>query len=354
MQDQVPCKPGGCRFNPNAMPLRHDFDAYQNILAKQGPPAIFGVFGSDRALNEEAIHFVQTLCTNQAWDFNHDIFNGREFDADRFSAAVHTLPMMASRRFVHVMDLHELPKAANDVLLKYVQAPASTTTLCLSGQKPDLRTLLGKQLASLPACFLLEPPGRAQLPAFIKRRADRLGITIDHDAIALLAMNIQAETASIDMALDRAFCYHGDPKKSVDVEAIRETCDLGDIQSIFALTDAIGNKDKDKARMALRYAMRRGDAPLQILAMITRQLRMLLLFRSTLDSGISRAQALRDAGVPPFLNDSFAAQAKHHTTHQLMIALQQAMDTDSALKGSAIPPATALEQFIDAIAGEHT
>ena len=122
-------------------------------------------------------------------------------------------------------------------------------------------------------------------------------------------------------------------------------------ETVFDLTDALGNRQSPRALAMLREMVEGGDAPEMILSLLVRHLRLLLQARSFLDARLPLDGSLA-ARMPPalasqlprdnlatmlqsqsWMGSRMAAQARNFSTPQLQAALEAALKTDLATKG---------------------
>jgi DNA polymerase-3 subunit delta len=125
-------------------------------------------------------------------------------------------------------------------------------------------------------------------------------------------------------------------------------------ETIFNLTDALGERRTAHALGLLRELIENGDAPQQIVAMLTRHWRQLLQARAILDAGLALdgstlsrlppdlvAQLPRDGreNVAQLLQSQawqgrrLSTQARNFSTSQLVAALEATLSADLAMKG---------------------
>jgi DNA polymerase-3 subunit delta len=165
------------------------------------------------------------------------------------------------------------------------------------------------------------------------------------EAAAAMLDAVGNDLPAIDDALERLELYVG-PSAMIDVAAVDACIAKLRVESIWALVDAVGMRDRRTALKAAASLLASREPPLRILAMVARQLRMVGRMQSALAAGAPPQDAARQAGAPPFKARDLAAAARRFPPRVLARAFSVVAETDLALKGSKRPPDTVLEGAI--------
>lgn len=316
------------------MAVRTDFWRH---LERETPPPVVALVSTSAFLLAEAIRAIRAHVLTQAPDFNSDICPATADGVQRAISAAQTLPMMATHRWVHLPDAHRLDAKSVLPLLSYLEKPQPSAVLCLSAEKFDQRTKLASALNKKGAMFALEPPKPAQLPAWVVKHAQSQHVSIDTDAAGLLVDLCGHDLGMLAHTLEKVALFAGD-KVTVTTDHVAESVAATRIASIFALTDAVGQKNWSAASAHLRNILGGGESALVVLTMLTRQLRQLLqvkIFQQSMGGPGARHLA-ESLGVRPFVADLLQTQARHYDISQLQRALTAAAQTDVKLKSSRI------------------
>ena len=108
----------------------------------------------------------------------------------------------------------------------------------------------------------------------------------------------------------------------------------------------MGDRDPGRALQTVGQLLDQGDAPLQILAMVSRLYRQLTLGQSILFRGGSKSDAAKEAGIPRFKEATFARQCGRYSAHDLSQARAVIYKLDGLLKSSKIDGRRWLEHGI--------
>ncbi len=322
------------------MAARRDFD---NHLKKGKLEPIYVLISSERLLLTEAVDALRGLALTAAPDFNRDELSANDVPPQRAVDAAKTMPMMAQTRWVHYADVEKMKADKAAPLLAYLDEPAPTSVLCISGAKLDGRTKHGKQLSKKAAHFLLEPPRLNELDGWLQQRASKRGYEIDRDAARLLCDLIGTDIGGLDRALDKLWCYVGG-EGSIGHEHVEDLVAPTRVHSIFDLVDAIGDRDLASASRLVRNAIDGGENGLRVLAMITRQFRLLLRTKEL--GSTNPQQVARQVGVAPFVASSLLDQARCYEADELCRALDAAANADIRMKSTRLNHGVVLDRLL--------
>jgi DNA polymerase-3 subunit delta len=312
-------------------------------------PNVALIVGAETFFVDRAVSALRkAVATEGMAGLNEDIFEGRGVSATKVVEAARTLPMLASRRFVLVRDVSALAAPELDKLAEYTAAPYDSCCLVMTAEKLDGRTKLVKRADSAGCFFDASPIKERDLRGFVAQEAKRRKLKVVPAALDALVDAVGADLPAIDDALERLSLYVG-PEGTIDLAAV-ETCVMRvRSESIWALVDAVGQRDRRTALRATASLLADREPPLRILAMVARQLRMVARMKSALISGASDADATRMAGAPPFKARELAQAARRVDAKALSRAFGVLAETDLALKGSKRPPDVVLEGAILAL-----
>ena len=305
--------------------------------------------GSERFFVDRAVAALRAAAVGPSGDaFNEQVFQGKGQSAQRVAEAARTLPMMSQTRFVLVRSIDQMPAAELDQLAGYLAEPSPTTCLVMTADKLDGRMKFTK--LSKKAGYLSDasPLKAGAMRSFVSGEAAARGLRLDGDAAAALVDALGTDLAAVDDALERLSLYVADAK-TIDLAAVEACVSRVRVESIWALVDAVAQRQRRAALQAASSLLADREPPLRILAMVARQLRMVARMQQGLHQGLSPTEAVKMAGAPPFKARELGAAARGFSPERLSQAFIVLADTDLALKGSKRPPGTILEGAILAL-----
>lgn len=307
---------------------------------------VYVLTGAERFLVERAVRHLRAACLGDGPSgFNDDLFHGSSLSAGTVTSAAKTLPMMAAARFVLVRNAHLAPQSELDLLVPYLEDPCPSTCLVIVADKLDgtrrFTKAAKKQKVLVDAQALKGGAVRAFAVAEARARGHHLG----GRAADALAEATGDDLASIDDALERLSLYVGEGA-AIEVDAIDACVSRVPTDTIWALVDAVAVRDTRAALAASSSLVAAREAPLRILAMVARQLRMVARMRQALAAGLRGKDATKEAGAPPFKARQLTQAARRFTAPQLGAAFHILSEADRAMKGSKVPAEVVLQDAV--------
>lgn len=267
------------------------------------PLPVYVFLGSESLLVREAEKAVRdVVATGPTAAFNHGTFVAAEEGALGFVQAAGTLPMMASRRLVELRQVQDAPVAVLDALLAYVQAPNPTTVLVVSGEKfPSAVGGVDRGVRIVNAVkkggLVLKLDGEGVDPrSFAEARAGDLGVKLERDAAQLLVELVGGDLTLLAADVEKCAGFVG-AGGTIDRAAAAEVCASVAEADVWALTDALVTRDRDRALETLHRLLEDGEAPHKLLGSVAWQLRQVLLLQDAQRRGLSDREV--NVRMPP-------------------------------------------------------
>jgi DNA polymerase-3 subunit delta len=233
-------------------------------------------------------------------------------------------------------------------LASYIEQIPETTVLVLvdgemKGQNPLLKKL--SSLAEVRTFPLLR--GR-DLKAWILQRVKEEGGDITPQAVNLLAELIGGDLWAMNGEIQKLLLYS--QERPISEDDVRQLVSHVQEANIFALVDAVAEGRTELAQRILHRLYQVGVAPIYILAMITRQFRLIAQARD-LGPGLSRLQIQDKLGLKSSYSlDKTLSQAKLYDFEGVKRAYDKLLETDLAIKTGKYSDKLALELLVTELA----
>ena len=284
--------------------------------------------------------------------------------------ACETIPFMTERRLVIVEHLLKrfdrgpgrgkrgkdsrspstLDQAFAKELLEYLpNLPNSTALVFLESSS------LGAKSAFLSLAKRAKDKGYARecplfssdrLADWIRKRVRQKGARIDADAARELATHVGSGLRAMDQELEKLATYVG-PDGSITLKEVHLLVIPTWQANIFHMVDALGERRAHRALRLLHRLLDHQEPPLRILAMVTRQFRMLVQFRQLRDEGRSNQQIQEIAGIRQrFILDKVSRQARNFSLLQLKAIYRRLLEIDQQIKTGRMDPILALDLLV--------
>lgn len=295
------------------------------------------------------IHEYIALCRDRildagSRDLNYDVFAADTDSLLEVLSLAHTLPMMARHRVVVLHNVQQLPKADLARLEAYTAAPSESTALMCSSQDDDPQKLPPgfRHNAIMLACKRLEG---AQLRQWVVRMVERQGCSIAADAVDGLLHEQQNDLWTLAREVDKLCTYAGATQR-IGLEDVQMVGQGLRLQSIFALSEAIGSPRPAQALAVLNELLHQGEPPLVVFSMIVRHLRLLWSVRQLARQRRAPADMARTLRIPQRVCRQLVSQSSAVPAERLRQLYSAALAADLAFKTTNTSPQAILEGLI--------
>ncbi len=320
-------KPGGRRKKAGTSPS----DLLGQIQKGDIRPLYF-LHGNEDLEREEVLSSLISATVEPATqDFNLDVLRADESDVSDIVNRATAFPMMASRRAVVVRQLERLLESDAQALLPLVQNPPETTVLVFTATKFDGRRKLFLELRKSAVCVAFPDPYDREVPDWIQRRARALGKQIEPEAVHLLHLSVGPHPRELANELEKLAIHVGDRDRVTGDDVTRVVAaSTGD--TIFKLTDAVGEGQVAEAQALLNRLLEQGENAVGIVAMLSRHIGLLRRARWMLEARVPRQEMARHLKVPPFFVSGYLKQAGRYSDTGMEDAHEALLAADYRLK----------------------
>ena len=301
---------------------------------------------------------------------NTSFLDGRRLSLGELRHACDTIPFMADRRLVIVQGLltrlapggrGKGPESAQDGgasgkreflkdLAAYLPTLPTTTRLifvedkALPASHPILKLAKAEEKKQRGFSRIFKRPKDRELPHWIQQRARSKGGSLSREATTMLAALVGNDLRLLDQEIDKLLLYTDG--QQVDAEDVRTLVSRARQMSIFDLVDCVGRRQTDRALRLLHHMLDDGEAPLYLLAMLARQVRILIQVSELRGQGLDQKEMAGRLKLHPYVVEKGLAQARNFSMAQLEAAHQRLVDTDWAIKTGEIEDTLALDLLV--------
>lgn len=322
----------------------------QNIIQAGSLPGLILLYGQESYFIEEGLRSIRNAVVLQAdRDFNLTQFYGRDFKANEVVEQARTFPVFSERRLVIIKNLHEASAGQLDGLLSYLEDPVPETVLLLTAEKIDARRKLYQLLKKNGTVIEFKKIYDNQLPSFVRELAKSSDMTLTGGALKLFCKRVGTNLVEVQGELEKLVGYLGERDLADESDVAAIVSDTR-IESVFDLTDALGQGDSSTALKLLDRLLAEGQAPLMVLAMMIRHFRQMWKIRELIAQKVPQNELPRRVGASPYFLKGLMQQANRFDSRQYRQVFSQFLATDLALKSSGGEPKMHLEQLVLGIA----
>jgi DNA polymerase-3 subunit delta len=259
--------------------------------------------------------------------------------------ASETLPFFAVTNLVVVKGVDRLSADEQHILADYAANPSPATLMVLTAEKTNKASVLYKTVSKTGQVHEYEAPKGAELVNWVARKIQEYGAKPDRAAVSLLIEYVGTDQAALDQEARKLAAYAGD-QITVDVKAVEAVAARNPETNIFAMVDALGMRDANRALGELNKLLKDGEPPQRVMAMVVRQFRLLIRARAALDEKLDPSRTAKLIGGPPFVVEKIKTQARRFTADELVDIFTLLKDKDIAMKTGGMEPALALEMLV--------
>lgn len=209
------------------------------------------------------------------------------------------------------------------------QMPPTTALVLIDGEVKASNRLL-KSLASQAKVMGFVPLSDRNLSDWIQDRVKLGGGTISPGAVKLLVGLVGADLWTMSSEIDKLLAYCSG--RVITEDSVKQVTSYAREASIFALVDAVLEGRRNVAQQLLHRLLQEGASPSYVLAMITRQLRLIVIAKDlgpklSRPENRNRLEPTSDYGL-----EKAVRQAKSYNLERIKKAYHKLLEADIAIK----------------------
>jgi DNA polymerase-3 subunit delta len=324
------------------------FDEALAQIESGTPQPLYFLYGSERFYQTELIAALKRkYITEENRDFNLETYDARTSTPGDWIAATQTLPFLGGTKLVVVSHLHEAALKADeaDPVIDYLSHPATEICLVLTADQADKKKSIYNALVKIKGAVATEPPPEAALIQWTKKRAQAAGYRLTAEAARQIVDRVGASAGLLASELDKVMTYAG-KEKDVTEEHVQSV--VGEIrqENPFALTEALKEKNAQKALRLLDNQLEHGEDPIKVMGMIAWQLRVIWEVKAYQAKKYPPAKIAGEMGAKPFLVEKALKHTGRFSTLQLKRGFEHLAQADRDLKTTGKDPEGVLKTLV--------
>jgi DNA polymerase-3 subunit delta len=323
-----------------------------NSLKRGVISPVYLFHGEEAYLREQAVlRFKEYLLEGGRSEFNFDLIEGEQATPAEIAAKAETPPFFAGKRLVVVRNPaffkagkgssggnpaeggdEPVSKGREAALLDYLKRPLSSTCLVFTtGEPVDKRRRLYQAIKKIGRAVEFTFLNRRELARWLAQRARAAGTKFGAGAAEHLLDVAGPSLLRLVAELEKLFCYTAG-QELITLEDVRMVCPPRVEESIFAIVDAVGEKQCRKALAGIKDLLAAKEPPLRILAMISRQFRLLLQVHTLQGQGFPPAEIPARLKIHPYVAQKVGIQCRRFNRPFLICVFESLSELDLALK----------------------
>ncbi len=260
------------------------------------------------------------------------------FDWQEIMHHATSMSLFAERKLVEIRLPSGKPGAeGSKALCEYLEmASGSDDVLMLVAGKIDKQSTNSKWYKALDkagASVQVWPVGARDLPRWLQQRVSNAGMTIDRDAVQLLAERVEGNLLAAVQEVEKLKLLA--KEQHISAETVTRSVLDNARYNLFEMSDAALDGKPSNALKMLHGLRGEGSEPTVILWALSREIRTLYEAQLDCDGGQTPQQALTAKRVWKNRMGLMQAALNRHTTDSLAALLALASKTDGSIKGFA-------------------
>ncbi len=268
---------------------------------------------------------------------NQTVFEGAEIDPpDSVVSACTTMPFLSEKRLVVVKGIGQAKKPVLDAICSYLETPADTTVLVMTGDKLAKNARIYNAVAKIDpsaviACDL--KTRRSDVRAFAIKLARSMEVSLDQRAADELVERVGVSTVAIDAEMRKLVDYVSSMGRT-DISAadVANLVVKSEGPKPWEIVDAMSSRSISRCLDLL--AQSDGQQLFGMLTLCTRRIEELLTVKA-LESRPERQSIASVLGGPDWRYKKHREFASRFTEPELIRALSGAADCEMAMKSGA-------------------
>ena len=304
------------------------------LLARELLPAYL-VAGDEPLLVSEAAAQIRARARRDGFEQRDYYAVERGFDWQELTAGADNLSLFATRRIVELNLPKPQPGAAGGRALRdLMQSPDPDRLLLVVTRKLDSsasRSAWVKAIDKGGAVIQVWPVDRPHLPAWLRQRAQTLGLGLSPATAEWMADRVEGNLLAADQEVRKLVLLLGEC--AADDAAVRDAVASNPRFDVFRLADALLAGQAGRTLRILDGLRTEGAAPSLVLWAISRDLGLLAKLKFAARNGAIPAPVLKRHGVwprrQPLVKSALERLETTHLTEHIVLAAE----TDRVIKG---------------------
>ncbi len=322
---------------------------------------IYFLYGAESFLIEKEVEdLLDRVLSQKERGLNLHIFRGDENTGQEIVQTAKSFPMFSRYRFVLIKEADQLSEDSIERILNYIRTPSNTTCLVICGHTASPWKRYFKEIEKIGKVVEFQRLKGKALVSWIRRRIEERGKTITAEAIDYLIDVVGDHLNDLENNMEKIILNVGQ-KRMISLADIEEIVSEVRLSTIFDLTDAIGERNLERALRVLDKALesksiqfrkdeevsKRKDDPIPLLlSMMAKQYWNIWKVKETISSKRGEEFAPNEIGMKTWNVRKLVEQGRNFSKSSLIEGILKCHQTDLAIKKGRGPKDLLIEKLI--------
>lgn len=316
---------------------------------------LYLLYGEEEYIIEKTIEVMKQKILDPDWrEFNFTVVDLLKQSIDAAIEEAENFPFGEGRRLILAKNAYFLTgtslrgsvEHSTDRLSSYIEHPAEFSSLVITVplSKLDERKKIVKVLLNKSRVLRASSLGPDEWRIWIKEQIKEKGIILDEDGLEILYRYLPSHLRFVEHELDKLALYGSGSKITAQelIRIITRTVE-GDV---FALIEKMINHDFHGGFEIYQELMKQNEEPIKILALFTRQFRIILQSKVLISQGYTQKQIASQLKLHPYAIKIAAEQALRYSEGQLLQIIDRLAEIDYLIKTGQMDKHLALELLL--------
>ncbi|GGX41178.1 DNA polymerase III subunit delta [Saccharospirillum salsuginis] len=245
----------------------------------QGLPSIIWISGDEPLLVLEAADRVRAAARNAGISERQVFHADNQFDWNQLTDANQSMSLFGDREILELRLPGKLNDEGRKTLVAYAESANPDNLLMIVSDRIEAAQSKAKWFGKVTDAgwwVPVWPIERHQLPAWLRQRLQQQGLTIDDDALALLADRVDGNLLAARQEIDKLLLMNEGDNTAISLDTVIQSVADSARFDIFDLSDAFLSGDLARSQRVLSGLAAEGiEAPI-VLWVLARELRHLV------------------------------------------------------------------------------
>ena len=305
---------------------------------------VYLLYGEEAYLKKQYKDKLRNAMVSTGDNMNYAYYEGKGINVNEVIDLAETLLFFAERRLIVLEDTGFF-KSASAELADYIKEMPETTSMIFVETEIDKRGKLYKAVQAKGRAVELGRQDENTLLRWVASNVKQEQKQISESTVRFFLAKVGTDMENIQKELEKLFCYTLD-KERITAEDVEEICTTQITNQIFDMVNAVADKKQRKALEFYNDLLALKEPPMRILALLTRQFKLLLEVKTMDKQGYGRKEIAEKAGINPFVVGKYQVQAKAFSEKELRQIMEDSVETDEAIKTGRLTDTLGVELFI--------
>ncbi|CAH2214143.1 DNA polymerase III subunit delta [Tepidibacter aestuarii] len=321
---------------------------------------VYTFYGKETYLIDGLIKKFKESLNSAFIDFNFSTIDGGQTSLDEIISSLETIPFMDDRKIIVVKNFEILTgKKKNftqqdeEEICEYIKnTPDHAILIFVVYSDIDKRKKFSKELGKHGILLNCNKLDNNELLKWARKKFKDENVEIDSSTLNYFLNNLDYQNKNSDKTLSdveneiiKVTSFVGSGKKA-SVKDVDELSSKKIENDIFKLIDFIGNKNASEAIKILNDMIVKGESPLMVLSMISRQFKIIMQAKALNRKGNPEGVIAKSLAIHPYVIKKALIQSKKFDNPTIIRLQNELLEADYSIKNGLKKDILALEIII--------